>query len=122
MQSYLAPAAAFILTLAFGVWLSRLGKPYNTLIFTIHKLSALAAVILTALPIIGALGRQGFQISPILLTVATLVCVVALFATGALMSTRELGFRVMLTIHRIAPAAAVVAAALAIYLLGAMPG
>ncbi len=35
----------FGLTLAFGVWLSQAGKPYNPVLFNIHKLTALAAVI-----------------------------------------------------------------------------
>ena len=51
----LTPGVLFILTLAFGVWLSRSGKPYNTLIFNIHKLIALAAVVVTAIQTFNAL-------------------------------------------------------------------
>jgi hypothetical protein len=32
-------------TIPSGIWLSRKGKPYNTGIFTIHKLIAVAAVV-----------------------------------------------------------------------------
>ena len=33
----------FVFTLLSGVWVSHSGKPINTVIFTIHKLIALAA-------------------------------------------------------------------------------
>jgi hypothetical protein len=38
----------FLLTLASGVWVSHSGKPINVVIFTIHKLIALATVIVAA--------------------------------------------------------------------------
>ncbi len=30
LAKFVLPALAFILTVAFGLWLSRLGKPYQT--------------------------------------------------------------------------------------------
>ena len=38
----------FLFTIGTGIWLSNSGKPYNTLIFNIHKLIALGTVIFTA--------------------------------------------------------------------------
>jgi hypothetical protein len=43
--------------------------------------------------------------------------VVALFVTGALMSMNKPAYRVLLTIHNVAPFVAVIAAALVIYSL-----
>ena len=45
----LTPGMIFLLTLASGLWLSRAGKPLKTGIFTVHKLIALAAVVVTVL-------------------------------------------------------------------------
>ena len=41
----------FLLILFSGYWLSRSGKPYNTIVFTIHKLVALAAIVLLGIAI-----------------------------------------------------------------------
>lgn len=42
----------FFLTIGSGIWLSNSGKPYNTVIFTIHKLIALTAVVFTVILIV----------------------------------------------------------------------
>ena len=46
---FVTPVIVFLLTLASGFWLSRSGKPLKTGSFTLHKLIALAAVVVTAL-------------------------------------------------------------------------
>jgi len=52
---FVTPGVLFILTLVFGFRLSRSGKPYHTQIFNIHKLIALAAVVVTAIQTFSAL-------------------------------------------------------------------
>ena len=113
----ITPGIAFLLTLAFGIWLSNSGKPYNGILFNIHKLVALGAAILTAGQLFEVLKDTGIQVVPILLIVIAVVCVVALFATGALMSMDKLSYRVTLTIHRLAPLVAAIAMAATVYLL-----
>ncbi len=118
ISTYIAAGIAFILTLAFGVWLSRMGKPYNGVIFNIHKLCALAAVILTAVPIYRALAGPGDPPTlAILLIILVAACVVVLFASGALMSLDKWSYKSLLILHQVGPAAAVIAVALAVYLL-----
>ncbi len=41
------PGFLFLIIIGFGLWVSKVGKPYNNLLFYIHKLIALGAVILT---------------------------------------------------------------------------
>ena len=117
---FVTPGVLFILTLVFGFWLSRSGKPYHTLIFNIHKLIALAAVVVAATQTFNAL-RIG-ETQPILigLLVVIGVCAVALFVTGALMSANKATGRAALTIHKIAPLLAALAALGTLYLLGGM--
>ena len=109
------PILLFILTLAFGFWLSKVGKPYNGALFNIHKLIALGAVIFAVIQI----SKTGVSGSPFLLVtlVAAGLCAVALFASGALMSIGKLDYALTLTVHRVALAVLVVAAGMIGYLL-----
>lgn len=109
------PILLFILTLAFGFWLSRVGKPYNGALFNIHKLVALGAVVFAVIQI----SKTGVSGSPLLLValVAAGLCAVALFASGAMMSIGKVDYALTLTVHRVALAMLVVAAGTAAYLL-----
>lgn len=118
LSKFLLPGIAFILTLAFGFWMSHVGKPYNGLLFNVHKLIALGAVVVTVIQLTKLLkGADALALIIVSLVVAAL-CVIALFASGALMSTDKLDYTLMLTVHRVAPVVLVVAIALAFYLLG----
>jgi hypothetical protein len=111
-----------MLTLLFGFWLSGLGKPYHGLLFNIHKLVALGAVVFTVWQLAGLLKEMGVPALVIaLLTVAGL-CVIALFASGALLSLGKANYALLLTLHRLAPAALVLALGLAVYLLTTSAG
>ena len=115
---FVTPGVLFILTLVFGFRLSRSGKPYHALIFNIHKLIALAAVVVTAIQTFNALKIGETQPILIGLLIVIGLCAVALFVTGALMSANKATGRAMLTIHKIAPLLAVLAALGTLYLLG----
>lgn len=47
----LMPEFGFLTTLIFGFWLSRKRKPYNGILFNIHKLVALSTVIVTVMQV-----------------------------------------------------------------------
>ncbi len=103
------PGIAFILTLVFGFWLSHVVKPYNALLFNVHKLIALSAVVVTVVQLVKLLkGADALALVIVLLVVAAL-CVIALFASGALMSMGKLDYTLMLTVHRVAPVVLVIA-------------
>jgi len=102
VNRFIAPSILFLLTLVFGFWLSRVGKPYNNVLFNIHKLIALGAVVLTGIQTIKQLrGMEASSLVSVLLIVAAL-CIITLFASGALMSAGKLDYTLMLSIHRIA--------------------
>lgn len=117
---FVTPGIVFLLTLASGLWLSRSGKPLKTGIFTIHKLIALATVVVTALQIYNALKIVVVPSTVIALVIVIGLCAVALFVTGALMSADKPGYRSLLTVHNLAPLLAVIAGVAVIYLLGSM--
>jgi hypothetical protein len=102
LYQFAVPGGLFILTLAFGFWLSHLGKPYNGILFNIHKLIALGAVVVTANQIVKLLRGMETQALVIVLLVVAALCVIALFVSGALMSAGKLEYNLMLAIHRVA--------------------
>ena len=117
LSKFVLPGIAFVLTLAFGFWLSHVGKPYNGLLFNIHKLIALGAVVATVIQLVKLLkGADALALVIVLLVIAAL-CVIALFASGALMSMDKLDYALMLTIHRVAPVVLVIAMVIVILML-----
>jgi hypothetical protein len=115
-SKFILPGIIFLLTLASGVWLSNAGKPYNNAIFTIHKLIALGAVVLAAIQMVKGFKTTGITPVTIGLFITTILAVIALFATGALMSLNKEPYKVWLIIHQIAPGVMGIASAAVLYL------
>jgi hypothetical protein len=114
---FYTPGAIFLLTVAFGFWVSYAGKPYNGLLFNIHKLIALGGVILTAMQVYKLLKTSPPQILLTILIIVAALCVIALFASGAFLSIGNLNYRAMKLIHNTAPVLAVLVMGFVIYLL-----
>ena len=93
----------FIVIIGFGIWNSQIGKPYNGLLFNIHKLIALGAVILTGLRLWQTIPFIEFPGLVIILLVVSVICVLTLFATGAIMSIKEKETRIVLGFHQVSP-------------------
>ena len=116
LAKFSTPGILFLLTLVSGFWLSSAGKPLNNIIFTIHKLIALAVVITIIIQLYNLHKVTDVHTLILLLIVFTGLCVVTLFATGAFMSVGKMNYAVLLTIHRVAPVLAVISMGAAIYL------
>ncbi len=111
----LASLALFVLTIAFGFWLSHSGKPLNQVILSFHKLIALGAVVLAVLFVLQWLPNSGAHTITQLLLIVLAVMVVTLFITGALLSLGKLLPGIVLTLHKLATGFAVVSAAALIW-------
>jgi hypothetical protein len=116
-SKFITPGIIFLFTLVFGVWLSKIGKPLNTIIFTAHKLIALAAVIFTSIAIHGVIKNLEVHFLIILMMIVMGLCVLALFAIGTLLSLNLPAQNIPLLIHRIIPALAVTCMGMTIYLI-----
>ncbi len=117
LSHFLLPIILLALTLGFGLWVSLAGRPYKSLLFNIHKLAALGAVVFFVIRIVPQLRAFPFQpLQSALLGLAAL-CVLALFATGAVMSIGTKKHAAVLTIHRAALFLLPLAAAASLYLL-----
>ena len=106
-----------LFTLLSGVWLSHSGRPYNTVIFTIHKLIALGAVIFTVVTVQQLHTGVDTRALTIGVIVITGLLFLSLFASGALLSIGKPDHIAILTIHRVAPLLAVIATAATMVLL-----
>ena len=121
LSKFLLPGIAFILTAAFGFWLSRRGKPYNGLLFNAHKLIALGAVILAGLRTNDMLKTSEPQTLLMVLIILIGLCALTLFVSGAFLSIGNADYGIVKFIHNLAPVALVLAAALAAYWVVAKP-
>jgi hypothetical protein len=119
ITNFITPGLLFILTLIFGFWLSKAGKPYNGILFNIHKLIALGTVILTVIRVYNIFKIMNLGILIVVLLVVVGICVIALFASGAFMSIRDQNYQTtkMKTVHNIALVFAVIAIGALLYLL-----
>ncbi len=115
LLKFILPVILMALTLIFGFWVSRMGKPYNGFLFNIHKLLALGTVVVLVIQLVPMLRSAGGSPQVIAMLVVAVICVVALFAGGALMSAGKLDYALMLAIHRLAPPVLVVSLALMVY-------
>jgi hypothetical protein len=108
----------FILVIVLsGIWLGQSGKPYGTLLFTIHKLAGLATGVWLAVIV-----YQTHQTAPLSLLEIAAVAVTVLFfvgtvAAGGLLSIDNPMPAVVSTLHRVLPALAVLSTAGTLYLL-----
>lgn len=101
-------AALFFITLAGGIWLGRLKKPLNERLFNVHKFSALAAAMFTAIMLHNlpaAVRGEAFMRA---LVIIAGILVITLFVSGGLLSLQRPEKRAALIVHRLASAAALV--------------
>ena len=99
-----------------GGWLTSAGRPYGVALQTVHKLVALAAVIIIAVTVyepmrIGAVSTG----ESIVIWVAGLL-VIASFASGAVVSASDSAPFWVLRLHRVVPWFAGVLAAVGVYI------
>ncbi len=106
----------FVFIFIFGFWLSRFGKPYGFLVFTIHKLIALGVVAFLAVTIYKA--QLIFPLSPLHITAIgiTGLCFVLTIITGSLLSIDKAMPMIVRRLHQITPYLTVLSTAGSLYL------
>ena len=102
--------------LGSGFWLTRSGKPYNQILFNIHKLIALAAVILFVITLFQVNRVTTLNALQVVAGVVTGLIFVGLFVTGALVSIDKPVHNIVFTLHHILPYLALLTAAASRYL------
>lgn len=115
---FFSPTMGFLLTVGFGFWLSKLGRPYHGVLFNVHKLVALGTIILIAVRTYG-LWKPEPQPAIIICLILAVFGVIALFVSGAFLSIGNMQYAVVKMIHNIAPVISVLAMGFVIYFLSA---
>lgn len=107
-----------ILTLVSGVILSNTGRPLNGLFFNLHKLIAVAAIVLITISVVQLLKAGETQA---LIAIGAIILAgllfVALVATGGMLSFEREWPGFVLKIHQVAPLLSLAFSALSVYLL-----
>jgi hypothetical protein len=119
VMQFLPAGVLYLLTLAFGLWLGHIGRPYNGILFNFHKLVALGGVVLTVIQVIKVLKTPDTPTLIIGLIVVAGLCVVALFATGAFLSIGKPDIAIIKPIHQAALVLLPVSMGVTVYLLAA---
>jgi hypothetical protein len=101
----------------FGFWLSRSGKPYPVLIFTIHKLIAVAAVIYLGVTLYRIHQAAPLSSLQLVLTALTAVLFVATIVSGGLLSIEKPLPEIVLRLHQVTPYLTAVATAVMLYVV-----
>lgn len=107
----------FLFIFLSGYWLSHLGKPLNTAVFTIHKLIALGAVVFLSVTIYNAQKIAPLTPAQLTLSAAAALCFVATFATGGLLSIAKVMPVIVLRLHQVAPFLTLLSTSAALYLI-----
>lgn len=106
-----------VFTLLSGIWLSHSGKPYNSAIFTLHKLIALATLVVIGMSVVSLYKSLDMRTLVMFLAIGiSALSFLSLIVTGGLLSLNILP-QVALRIHQVAPPLAVAACAMTLYLL-----
>ena len=113
----LIPALLFLATVVFGFWVRARGRPYQALLFNIHKLIALAGVVLMVIRLIKLDPFSSLPALALILVGVAFVCALAMFVSGALLSIQEEISRPVLGIHQISAALILLTALASIYVL-----
>lgn len=110
-------ALALLLILVSGILVSRKGKPYNTALFTVHKLVGLAAGVLLAVTVYQAHQAAPLGVVEVSAVVATVLLFAATVAAGGLLSVDKEAPAAALKLHQVLPIFAVLSTAGTLYLL-----
>lgn len=103
MAPVLIPLILFLITVGFGLWVSAKGRPYHPALFNIHKLVALAGVVLAVLRLPASFQDVDLSGWMAAFLAATGFSALMLFATGGVMSIRKEEPGVALFFHRAGP-------------------
>lgn len=107
----------FVVIFPSGYWLSHFGKPYSTIVLTIHKLIALAAVVLLVVTMIQSNRVAALSAGEVIAGVVTILLFLSLIVTGGLLSIDKQMPAVVSKLHQISPYLALLCTAATLYYL-----
>jgi heme A synthase len=113
----LITAAFFIFILASGFWLSRLGRPINTIVLTIHKLISVAAVVYLVINAYHTNQATSLTTPEIVASAVAILLFLVMIATGGLLSVEKEMPSFVHKIHQFTPYLVILSTSATLYLL-----
>lgn len=107
----------FLLSIASGFWLGAGGKPYSTLILTIHKLISLGTFVYLSVAIFRLHKLAPLPAGQLAAVALMVVLFLGLVATGGMLSMGKEFPVLVLKLHRIAPWLTLLTTGAVVYLL-----
>ncbi len=103
VQKIILSSTLLCISILAGIWLSKSGRPLNTLLFNAHKLISLGFTVYTVYQIVRLEKVINFDPLTLALLLIAGLCVLALFISGALLSFDKVQPSFILWIHKLAP-------------------
>jgi hypothetical protein len=113
----LITGAFFVFILASGFWLSRLGRPINTIVLTIHKLISVAAVVYLVVNVYRINRVTPLTTLEIVASAAVILLFLVMIATGGLLSVEKQMPAYVHTIHQFTPYLVILSTSATLFLL-----
>jgi hypothetical protein len=108
---------ALLFIILSGLWLSRSGKPFPVIVFTLHKLLTLGTLVFLAMMVYKVHQSTPLQSDQLITIVVTVICFIVMIITGGLLSLEKIMPVIILRIHQLFPYLTVVALIFSFYLL-----
>ncbi len=108
---------SFVLIILSGIWLSHLGKPYNTGVFAIHKVAGVAVGILLGVMVYQASKTTPLDAAQIAAIVVTVLFFIGTVAAGGVLSVDLEAPAPVLRLHQYLPVLTALSTAGTLYLL-----
>jgi len=108
--------ALILITIIIGYILHRTGRPYNTALFTVHKLASLVFIIFTAIILVSFVRNNDLSVLFTSMLVVAAASIIVLLVSGGMMSLDKLHLQ-MMWVHRIFSGAFVISMAVIFYKL-----
>lgn len=106
-----------VITFVTGYWLNKTGRPYGMALSTIHKLVALAAVVLATIAVLNLNKEVNPSSIVIVLAISSGLLFLLEIVTGGLLSMENPPPEAIETIHKVIPYVVVLSTAITFYLL-----
>ncbi len=113
----LVTGVSFVLIVLSGIWLSRVGRPLNVGISTVHKLIGLAAGIYLLVTVVQRNQQVPLSAAEWIAVVVTGVCFLAMAASGGFLASDKPRPGAVFRVHQILPVLTALATGASLYLL-----
>ncbi len=118
----IATALILLFGTGFGIWLGRMKRPLNGIVFAFHKILSMGAVVLWVMNVIYLQSRVGLLITEWWLLGLTALFFLLAIISGALLSFERTSYTGAMITHRVSAILVFFAALLSMYLPANRPG